>query len=99
MSQAIADLWKEPVAQGIFWLAVLAVLIAVAEYIRGKLRPDRTRQDPTGPSQQEQLVGELLAKSRELHSQGGLSDAEFRTIKTKLAAQIQGELKENGETG
>ena len=32
---------------------------------------------------------ELLSKFREMHSRGTLSDTENRTIKTKLAAQIQ----------
>ena len=49
--------------------------------------------------QEELSANQLLSKFRELHSQGGLSDAEFRTIKTKLAASIQDELKDNGQTG
>ena len=36
---------------------------------------------------------------RELHSQGELSDEEFRTIKTNLATQLQDELNDNGEKG
>jgi hypothetical protein len=32
-----------------------------------------------------------------LHSRGGLSDEEYRTIKAKLAEQLQDELKDNGE--
>ena len=35
---------------------------------------------------------ELLTKFRELHARGGLSDDEYRTIKTKLAAQLDTEL-------
>lgn len=99
MGQAIAKLWNEPLVQLAVGLVILTILVIVGEGIRRRLRPGSSQQDPTGPSQQEQLAKELLAKSQELHSQGGLSDAEFRTIKTKLAAQIQGELKDNGETG
>ncbi|MEM6798437.1 MAG: SHOCT domain-containing protein [Planctomycetota bacterium] len=33
-----------------------------------------------------------LAKFRELHARGGLSDDEYRTIKTKLAAELEAEL-------
>lgn len=92
-------MFRESIVQALLWLAVLAPLVIMAWYVERKLRPGKAQQDPTGPSQQEQLANELLAKSRELHAQGGLSDEEFRTIKTKLAAQFQGELKENGETG
>ncbi|MEM6329285.1 MAG: SHOCT domain-containing protein [Planctomycetota bacterium] len=33
-----------------------------------------------------------LAKFRELHARGGLSDDEYRTIKTQLAAKLDQEL-------
>jgi hypothetical protein len=65
--------------------------VAIGTYLVGKLRSKALQQEPT--------VGELLIKFRELHSQGVLSDAEFRTIKTTLTAQLQGELKDNGEKG
>jgi hypothetical protein len=75
----------------VIWVAILAALIAVAVYVIDKLRPKPVQQEPT--------ASELLSKFRELHSQGVLSDAEFRTIKTKLAAQLRQELKDNGEKG
>lgn len=50
-------------------------------------------------AKQESSASELLSKFRELHSRGELSDAEYRTIKTTLAAQLQQELKGNGEKG
>ena len=34
---------------------------------------------------------ELLTNFRELHARGGLSDVEFRTIKTKLAPELGAE--------
>ncbi|MEM9184977.1 MAG: SHOCT domain-containing protein [Planctomycetota bacterium] len=37
-----------------------------------------------------------LSKFRELHARGGLSDEEFRTIKTKLAAKHDPELGDSG---
>ena len=43
-------------------------------------------------------VSELLTKFRELHGRGSLSDDEYRTIKTKLARQVDAELKDNDET-
>jgi hypothetical protein len=40
-------------------------------------------------------TSELLTKFRELHHRGGLSDDEYRTIKTKLARRIDSELNGN----
>jgi hypothetical protein len=34
-----------------------------------------------------------------MNSKGGLSDEEFRTIKTTLTSQLQDELNDNGEEG
>jgi len=42
---------------------------------------------------------ELLAKFREMHAKGDLSEEEFRTIKTKLKPEIEAELRDNEETG
>jgi hypothetical protein len=39
----------------------------------------------------------MLAKFRDLHARGGLSDDEYRTIKTKLATQIEAELNGSEE--
>jgi uncharacterized membrane protein len=36
----------------------------------------------------------MMTKFRDLHDQGGLSDEEFRTIKSKLATKLRAELKE-----
>ena len=84
-------LWQAPVEQLVLWLALLATLIAVVVYVIGKLRAEAAQQEPT--------ASELISKFRESHSKGELSDAEFRTIKTTLAEQLQEELKRNGETG
>jgi len=72
-------------------IAVLAVLMAVAIYVIDKVESKAVQQEPT--------ASELISKFRESHSRGELSDAEFRTIKTNLAAQLQAELKDDGETG
>ena len=77
--------------QLILWIAVVAMLLAVGIYLAGKIRAK--------PVQKEPVAGELLTKFREMHSRGVLSDAEFRTIKTTLATQMQQELKDNGRTG
>ncbi|HYW81111.1 MAG TPA: hypothetical protein VE890_16130 [Thermoguttaceae bacterium] len=77
--------------QAIASLALLAVFVAAAWYVLGLIREKAAQQEPT--------ASELLSKFRESHSEGVLSDEEFRTIKTTLAAQIQEELKDNDETG
>ena len=85
------DLWDLNGEQTVIVFAVLAVLVAVAAYVISKIRPK--------PLQRELPASELLSKFRELHSKGGLSDEEFRTIKTTLTEQLQEELKDTGETG
>ncbi|NLY02804.1 MAG: hypothetical protein GXY83_42670 [Rhodopirellula sp.] len=87
----MAELWNDPVAQLVFWGAVFATVVAVAVYVLGKIRGESVQQEPT--------ASEMLSKFRELHARGGLSDTEFRTIKTNLAARLKDELKDNGETG
>jgi uncharacterized membrane protein len=72
-------------------VAGLAILVAVAGYVITKIRP-KTVQKERGTS-------DLLSKFRELHSQGELSDEEFRTIKTTLATELQDELRGKGEKG
>jgi len=73
------------------WLAALLIFVGVAAYVIGKVRKRLRKEQPS--------VLELLSKFREVHSQGGLSDAEYRTIKTRLADRALGELKDKDETG
>jgi len=75
----------------VIWVAILAALCAVAIYLIDKVRG--------APAQHEPQTSELMSKFRELHSRGELSDAEFRTIKTTLGAQLQEELNDNGKKG
>jgi uncharacterized membrane protein len=83
--------WQAQPQWLILWITILAVLITIAWYIIGKIRPKSVQKELT--------ASEWLTKYRELHSQGGLSDEEFRTIKTKLAEQLQDELNDNGKKG
>ncbi len=73
------------------WLGVLALFIGVAVFALRRLR-ERIDKDETAAS-------EMLTNFREMHLQGGLSDAEFRTIKTVLGAKLQRESKENSDQG
>jgi uncharacterized membrane protein len=74
----------------LFWLASFAALVWLAIYAIKKIR--------TEPAQQELTANELISKFRELHSKGELSDAEFRTIKTTLAARLRQEVKGKDES-
>jgi uncharacterized protein HemX len=89
--QVNLEILDDPIAQWVIWAALGAILIAVGVYVVGKIRAEVVQQEPT--------ANELLSKFRDLHSKGELSDAEFRTIKTTLAARFQDELKDDGETG
>ena len=83
--------WEMGAEWLVLWIAVLAVMIAIAYYVIEKIRPK--------PAQKEPRASQWLSKFRELHSEGELSDEEFRTIKTNLAAQLQDELNDNGDKG
>jgi 5-bromo-4-chloroindolyl phosphate hydrolysis protein len=80
--------WSEWLILG---LAILAGLFAVAAFIIAKIRAE--------PAKKEQQASQWLAKYSDLHSKGGLSDEEFRTIKTKLSEQLRNELNDNGDKG
>ena len=84
-------LWQTGPELLVLEIAGLAILVAVAGYVITKIRPKTV--------QKERGANELLSKFRELHSQGGLSDEEFRTIKTTLTERLQSELRNEDETG
>lgn len=72
------------------WFAVILGLLALA--IAG------LRKWRGGSADDRQPHSELLTKFRELHARGGLSDDEYRTIKTKLAAELDAELNVNDKS-
>ncbi|NQT16934.1 MAG: hypothetical protein HQ582_29525 [Planctomycetes bacterium] len=84
-------IFEDPWAELVLWGTVGAIALAVGAYVIGKIRAEPTQQEPD--------ASELMSKFRDLHSEGKLTDAEFRTIKTALAVRLQEELKDNGETG
>ncbi len=79
------------IQQLVVGLAALAMLAATGIYLIGKIRAKPAQKEPT--------ASELLTKFREMHSQGVLSDEEFRTIKTTLTERLQTELRDKDETG
>ena len=84
------ELFRHPLSQAALWFAAIFALLALAIVLLRRWR---------GGAADDQLdASELLTKFRELHVQGGLSDAEYRTIKTKLAARIDTELNNTKET-
>jgi hypothetical protein len=76
-----------------WWHWALAVCFAVCAvggvYVVLTLRKE-WKETPPGAS-------DMMANFREMHSQGELSEQEFRTIKTLLADELQKELKDNGK--
>jgi uncharacterized membrane protein len=83
-------LFRHPLAQAALWFAVIFALSALAAIALRRWR---------GSAYDVQLKpSDLLTKFRELHVRGTLSDDEYRTIKTKLARQLDAELKENDKT-
>lgn len=86
----MAIFWQSPVLQAAVFVAIGAALTGIAFYWVGKWRGDAEQDRPE--------ASELLTKFRELHARGSLSDEEFRTIKTKLAAQLEQELAARNET-
>jgi uncharacterized membrane protein len=86
----MAEFWAN-VRQLVWGVALLAMLVALGVYWIGKIRAKTV--------QKELSASELLTKFREMHSQGVLSDEEFRTIKTTLTERLQTELGDNDKTG
>ena len=82
-------------ARASVWFAIIFLLVAVAVAMARKYQRDGTLWKRLSDSNAEgvQDPSELLSKFREMHSRGTLSDAEYRTIKTKLAAQIQAQAR------
>ena len=86
----MTELFRHPLSQAALWFAVIFALSALAVLALRRWRGSAfdAQQD----------TSELLTKFRELHDRGGLSDGEYRTIKTKLARQVDAELKDNNQT-
>ena len=75
----------QSLARVLMWLAVIVFLVAGLVYLMRWLRG--ADEDESSQS------GDLLTSFRDIHSRGQLSDDEYRTIRSRLAARMQGELK------
>lgn len=77
-----------PIAKVVLWMSVLLVLLVMGYYLVRRFR-DRIGDDhPT--------ASDLLTNFREMHREGDISEAEFRTIRTVLGRKLQEELKDAG---
>ena len=81
----------EALTQAAIGLAIIFVLTAIGFALVRRYR-DRAAKDISESST-------MMSKFRDLHAEGGLSDEEFRTIKTKLAGELKAELKGNNSNG
>ena len=86
----MSELFRHPLSQAALWFAAIFALLALAIVLLRSLRGGAAHDQPD--------ASELLTKFRELHRRGGLSDDEYRTIKTKLATRIDTELNNTKET-
>ena len=82
-------LQKAP-AQAVIWTTAAAVMCVVAYYVLQKFR-DSTAQDTPNAS-------DHISNFRELHSQGGLSETEYRTIKSVLGEQLKDQVNDSEKT-
>ena len=85
----MTELFRHPLSQAALWFAVIFALSALAVMGLRRWRGSALEAQPT--------ASELLTKFREMHGRGSLSDDEYRTIKTKLAREIDTELKDNDD--
>jgi uncharacterized membrane protein len=85
----MSELFGHPLSQAALWFAVIFALLALAVLVVRRWRGDAA-EDQLGAS-------EMLTKFREVHLRGGLSDDEYRTIKTKLARRVDNELGDNNQ--
>ena len=89
-ANSMPEFLRHPLFLAALWFAAIFALLALAVLVLRKWRGGAADDQPGAV--------ELLTKFRELHARGGLSDDEYRTIKTKLAAELQTKLNGNDQT-
>lgn len=89
-SDPVLNVLEQPAVQATLLFAATVTLVTILVYVIGRIR--------AGMTEEEGGASELLTNFREMHAQGELSDEEFRTIKTRLTARLQQELKDAEET-
>jgi len=81
----------ESLSQIIMALAMLLALLIVAVLVVQRFRG--------GTADRGFSSGELLANFQEMRGRGDISDADYRKIKSVLGDKLQGELKDDKDTG
>ena len=84
------DILRTAEAQVVLLLAVLAIMSAVGWSVVARFR-DQIKDDKTDT--------DVLAEFLQMHQRGDLSQAEYRTIKTIMADQVQDRLNSNDGKG
>lgn len=87
----LVDFLETKQARIVIGFTGLTMLVLVGYYLISKVRSNLHDREAS-PT-------EFISNFRELHSQGKLSDEEYRTIKTMLGARLQAELKEKEKEG
>jgi len=87
--RAMREFLATPGAQLVLWIACGCLLMAAGWYLIGRFRGEARGSGRFG----ETMLGEF----REMHAKGELSDEEYRTIKSMLAARMQSETKDAAE--
>ncbi len=87
----MSEFMQKPEARLVILAAVTAVLAAVGIYVVAKVRRSFMESGPRS--------ADLITNFRELHSEGELTDEEYRTIKATLAARLQQQLKGRNQAG
>jgi uncharacterized membrane protein len=89
--KGMPEFLTSPLAWVVVLFAAMGMMIAVGVYLASRFR---------GTEEDGRLgANELLSKFREMHSQGELSDAEYRTIRAKLEAAFQHESRDSDRPG
>lgn len=76
----------QSLTQAALLFAAVFALIAIGIALVRKFR-DTEKEDDDASS-------EMMTQFRDLHEQGGLSDEEFRNIKSKLAAKLRTDMRD-----
>lgn len=82
----MSDFLAGPLAAIVLLVALTAALVAIGAYVISKVRASY-REEQTSAS-------DWMTSFKEIHSQGELTDQEYRTIKAMLAERLQHEIKD-----
>ncbi len=79
-------------AQAVIWIAALVALCLVGVYL---IKVVRERGDSGGESS----TSDMLTGFRDMHSEGGISQTEFKRIKSVLGGKLHDEVESNNAGG